>query len=298
MSKRITIDEFWEAQPWLVYGVVYGISPLCEEKSFMEWLVSETNRRLKRRHPLEDIPQRCLKKTLDFYADDCVEKADQASAALRTLFEEVFLVDPLPSEVWDDLFARLSFLYWYGQAEEYLKFHLNSLFCLASGQECPTAPQLCSSGPTHLPGIFLGGAGYRMLRRFARQGVTWQTASLLLAKKGAPTSQIWKIFKTLSGHKKALTETKPSETLRDLEIEVIRTVDEIFPPHSKWGLWERYADGLNQPFRVPSCSGHVDSSREDLGAYAFIQDLIGGLLAEDGEYALIGLNRLFDQSLI
>jgi hypothetical protein len=284
-------DQFTEARPWLVHGVVKGTSRLAKDETFAGWVESETTslaalrRRSKRTSTRASLTESTIG-VLNRYADECEEKADQAVSALQVLLSEVLCLSiPPDSRCWAECKTRLCFLYWYGQAEDWLKFHLNSLFCLSTGQELPPAPDLCEWGPVHMPGIFLSGCGYRALRRVRMMNLDTKVASLLLAKKGMPAMQNWKIQKSLQKHRVALTAKAP-RTVRELEdivAQVERTVDEVFGP--------RRCHDVN--FRIPSCSGHLSSSRLELGAFGELVGHIPKVLADLGSYRALGVGALF-----
>jgi len=291
-------ENFQNARPWLVHGVIKGTDPLAKEQSFVDWLDLEImclarKRGSKTPSPSERVRQDLQRQVLNKYAEECASKADQAKAALEVLLGEVIGLPTLPVEVWEEFVNRISFLYWYGQAEDWLKFHLNSLFCLATNQELPARPELSCWGPTHLPGVFLSGAGYRQLRRVTRMRLDSKLASLLLAKKGMPSMQSWKIMKSLQKHRVALTTHAPKtlQNLEDLAEQVKRTVDEIFPP-SRGRDFKGVSKDL--PFRIPSCSGHISTSRLELGAFKIIQEEMGTVLSSLEEYELLGLSELLD----
>jgi len=112
-----------------------------------------------------------------------------------------------------------------------------------------------------------------------------EQASLLLAKKGMPSAQDWKVLSALDEHRKVLSDPTPETEVQELVEEVQRTVDEIFSRRS----------GSDLPFRVPSASGHLESTRDDWGALGYLSGCLPEIMAANGDFDLLGLGRLYSE---
>lgn len=141
-----------------------------------------------------DVVATYIKKSLTNTSleSESVDKSKTVGKAVRTLFEGYgFNLDLGLGQSILEFERKVSILYFLGIAEKYLKYVFSAAFCFLEDQgEFPKPPAFLAG--KHIPGIFLGGAGYKVLhniRHKIREGSFVhhsKALSILMLKYGCP----------------------------------------------------------------------------------------------------------------